>query len=193
LVESVTNLTTGDVFRFTLAPRTNANWVLNSPATGTNWGGVNSIRMTVTPDNLANFDLAFDGAGGFTLVDTNGLSLGIGGWMNTTPGPGPDDISFSGMLTNGTSVASFSGVTDPSPFLVGLITELAMMFCASAYAVSRLACASIELTCGTECFLGNLPFGKQGVVVADLSFNWKKAFQSGDLFDCDARCHCECQ
>jgi len=142
LVLNVTNELTGDTVAFTDVLQTNADLLFNGP---TNWDGSGlPVQMIFPTAERDRFDIAFDGEGGFNLV-TNAQSIGWGGWMTQTPGPGPSDLTYAGYLTNSTSVFTFTAVTDPTPegdLLGGLIGAASWLYCLPGFAVQQVQCAS---------------------------------------------------
>jgi hypothetical protein len=115
------------------------------------------VREAFPVAELQKFDIAFDAAGGFTIVTTNGNPGGSGGVMNSVPGPGPNQTTFSGFLTNGSDMVLFSSVAGPAPAKPGIrpldtgtgsaagagdtgSASFSAVWCASAWAGQNLGC-----------------------------------------------------
>ena len=141
LVLTATNLTTGASVTFTLLPRTNSDLLFSAPTNGT---GFDQVLVVFPSAELRKFDVSFDDVGGFAIV-TNGAPATYGGWWAKSPGPGKDEMSYSGFATNGADLFAFSGVTDPSPdgdALSGLIGAMQWLYCAPGFAAQQLSCAA---------------------------------------------------
>jgi hypothetical protein len=141
LVLNATNLATGASVTLTMQPRTNADLRFNAP---TNDTAFDQVLVVFPSAELRKFDVSFNDAGGFAMV-TNGAPTAYGGWWTKTPGPGQNDITYSGFMTNGADLITFSGVTDPSPdgdAVSGLIGAMQWLYCAPGFAAQQLSCAA---------------------------------------------------
>jgi hypothetical protein len=141
LALTVTNLTTGAAVTLTLQPRTNADLRFNAPTNGT---GFDEVLAVFPYAELRKFDVSFNDGGHFAIV-TNGAPTTYGGWWTKSPGPGKDEITYSGFATNATDLFAFSGVTDPSPdgdALSGLIGAMQWLYCLPGFAGQQLSCAA---------------------------------------------------
>ena len=152
VVLTVTNMTSGDVITFTNVAQTNADLVFNGPA---NWNDSGlQVQMVFPAAELQKFDIAVDNQGGFVLV-TNGQSFGWGGSLTSTPGPGTNQITFTGYATNYTGAYTISAITDPDDWGVfgGLIGSMCWLICQPGFALQGIGCASACSSKAFECAL----------------------------------------
>ncbi len=148
----MTNLTTADTLTLTLEPRTNADMVFDLPA-GEN--GVGLTELILAESELQKFDIAFSSEGGFTIV-TNGNPTAWGGSWTNSPGPGANEITYQGYLTDGVDVVTFSAVTDPEPIEVvvsGIVGTINWWRCSEQFAGPWLQCAGACSAQATSCAL----------------------------------------
>ena len=149
-------------------------------AVETNWNGA-APQIVFPSDQFTNFDVVYGAGGGFTLV-TNGQPTGYGGWVTTVPGPGPGEVTHTGMLTNATTVVSFSAIDDPNIVIVIL---------GVAAVVAVLALAEAVLTCAVTAIAGTVSCafaGKQLVVPPKIKWTINPPFQTnlvGIVVTCD--------
>jgi hypothetical protein len=178
LIISVTNLTTGDIITLTSQPRTNhSNWVFDGP---TNWNGANP-EIVFPSDQFTNFDAAYTVDGGFTLL-TNGQPTGYGGWVTTTPGPGPGEVTHTGVLTNATTLVSFSAVDDPTLVIVilGVVAVVAVL----ALTEAVLTCAATAVAGSLSCVFS----GRELITPPKITWTINPPFQNklvGIVVTCD--------
>jgi hypothetical protein len=193
LVATTTNLVTGEVLAFTLLPRTNADWVFNGP---TNYNGLDQVQALLTGADLQNFDLVYDGRGGFTVVTTNGQPTGAGGWLNSTPGPGLNQVTYSGLVTNGTSAATFAGTVDWLPQAILIVLALA----AGCWVENLVAEAACQLTHTQEKAACESPLppplgpggpGGTGIITYVRQFNWTAS--TNGYWGCGGYCTFTCK
>jgi hypothetical protein len=186
LVINATNVATGDTFTYTLLPRTNSNWVFNGP---TNYQGVDHVQFVLSTDDLRNEDILFDGEF-FTLMATNGLPAGYGGWVTSSAGPGANEVTYHGYVTNGTTMVTFSAVNDPNPLAVLLvIVVIAAVACAvEIIAAALVTCALLVPIKAITCFFQS----KQPKATLRLfpQFNYGQVTNmvSGCISYCDVEC-----
>jgi hypothetical protein len=137
VVLTITNLSTGDWDIFTNVPQSNGDLLFDGMTNGTS---VQDI-IDFPASELEKFDVAFDGQGGFTLV-TNSHALSWGGTVSSTQGPGPNEITYTGIATNSVASYSFTAVTDPDDWGVfgGLIGAMNWLYCLPGFAGSHLGC-----------------------------------------------------
>ena len=147
IVLSVTNMATGDTVTFTNVPQTNADLVFNDPNSSSP-----QSQMIFPATELQKFDVSFDNQGGFSLV-TNGQSFGWGGRIISTPGPGTNQITFSGYGTNYAGTYTVSAVTDPDEgdFFGGFIGSMCWLYCLPGLAGAQLGCAAACTSQATAC------------------------------------------
>lgn len=140
LVLTMTNLMTTDVLTLTLQTRTNTDLVFNLPP-GAN--GVDVTQLIFPASELQKFDIAFHSEGDFTIV-TNGEPTAWGGSWTTLAGPGTNEITYQGYLTNGADVVMFTAVTDPEPIeevINGVVGTINWWRCSPVFAGPWLQCA----------------------------------------------------
>ena len=136
----MTNLTTTDALTLSLEPQTSADMVFDLPF-GAN--GVGLTQIIVAGSELQKFDIAFPSDGIFTIV-TNGIATAWGGSWTNSPGPGVNEITYQGYLTNGVDVVMFSAVTDPEPIediVNGVVGTINWWRCYNQFAAPYLQCA----------------------------------------------------
>jgi hypothetical protein len=149
IVLNVTNTATGDTVTFTNVPQTNADLVFNDPTSSSP-----QMQMIFPATELQKFDIVFDNQGGFSLV-TNAQSFGWGGRIISTPGPGTNQMTFSGFATNYAGSYAVSAVTDPDEggVLGGLIGSMCWLYCLPGLAGAQLGCAAACTSQATSCAL----------------------------------------
>ncbi|HLH52571.1 MAG TPA: hypothetical protein VKY92_03055 [Verrucomicrobiae bacterium] len=178
LIISMTNLTTGDIITWTSQLHTNhSDWVFDGP---TNWNGA-APQIVFPSDQFTNFDVVYGAGGSFTIV-TNGQSTGYGGWVTTTPGPGPGEVTHTGLLTNGTAAVSFSAVDDPSVVIV--ILGIAAVVAVLALAEAVLTCVASSVAGSVSCALS----GRQLIAPPKITWTINPPFQNklvGIVVTCD--------
>ena len=148
----MTNLTTTDALTLTLEPRTNSDMVFDLPA-GMN--GVDLTQMELPGSELQKFDIAFPSEGSFTIV-TNGNPTALGGSWTNSPGPGVNEITYQGYLTDGGDIVMFSAVTDPEPIedvINGIVGTLNWWRCSPEFAGPWRQCAQACSTQAVSCAL----------------------------------------
>lgn len=158
LTITMTNLTTGDNLTLIQEPRTNGDIVADMPA-GT--GGVDLTQLIFDSAELAKFDVAFTGNGGFTLL-TNGTACGWGGYWDTTNGPDTNDLTYTGYLTNETDTVMFTAVTDPEPIeqvVSSIVGTINWWRCSAQFALPWLQCAQACTAQAISCTLSWPPRG----------------------------------
>jgi hypothetical protein len=97
---------TGESFLAIVQPRTNADLWLSGPT------NLHEGDAIVCQENvLKELDVAWDGGGGFRLLDRSGGPTLNGGFFLINQGPGANQVTYTGMMTNPVGSASFSAVT----------------------------------------------------------------------------------
>lgn len=107
LALTTTNTQTGEVVTFDLQPQIGPDLVFHGPA---NLNGFDLHKLVLPGTERSKFDLLFDDAGNFTVL-TNGVSASQGGRIEAAPGPGANELTYSGVLTNQAGTFTFSAVT----------------------------------------------------------------------------------
>ena len=123
---------------------------------GVNDGGAFPRNFSGSEGRDVGDSIAFDGKGGFSFV-TNGVPTVYGGTWKTEPGPGPNDLTHSGIFTNLTDVFEFRAVTDPAPdndVGAGLLGGMTWIICLPGFAAKNLQCqaaaSALFLTCAFQ-------------------------------------------
>jgi len=146
LVLTMTNLTTADSLTLSLEPQTNTDLVFDLPS-GAN--GVGLTQIIVAGTELQKFDIAFPSDGFFT-IETNGVATAWGGSWTNSPGPGTNEITYQGYLTNGVDVVMFSA----EGVIGGIIGTINWWRCSGQFAAPYLqcqaACTSQALACAFQ-------------------------------------------
>jgi hypothetical protein len=147
IVLTVTNTSTGDTVTFTNVPQTNADLVFKDPNSTSP-----EYHMIFPAAELQKFDIALDSQGGFALVK-NAQPFGWGGQIISAPGPGTNQITFSGYATNYAGTYTVSAVTDPDEggFLGGFIGSMCWLYCLPGLVGAQLGCAAACVSQATTC------------------------------------------
>ncbi len=122
------------------------------------------FQVVFPSDGLKLYDIAFDGKGGFAIV-TNGVPTVYGGTWKTEPGPGPHDVTHSGIFTNAIDVFEFKAVTDPAPdndVGAGLLGGMTWIYCLPGFALKNLQCQAAASALLFQCafqFPPKVPYG----------------------------------
>ncbi len=185
LTLNTTNLTSSNILNLSLGCYSNGDWVLFSGGLDTNSGAYVTNYFNFSGSGFQGLAVRLDTPGQFSFVDSNGVPLGVGGTLISTPGPGTNDITYSGLLTNGTQAISFEAVSDPVPVII-IVVGVAAAACALIIKITDCSNSAAILNCIAACKEAN---GKPVVTVHTtfgLSYN---PFRIG----CSTDCSCDCQ
>jgi hypothetical protein len=197
LVLNLTNLSSAGSLTLKLVPPIDSasDLTFELPDDGSGLG-----RLMVIPRAaLQETDVALDTNGGFIFV-TNGVSTGIGGELTALPGPGTNDLTVTGYMTNGNEVVAFSAVSDPRTFeedlngvLIGSNFERCLKDPASA--AKALQCSSACGSKNSACFFSTFPnFGqKVGVCKFIGTYNAKVGQDVNNPCTFDLQCKLCCK
>ena len=153
LTIAMTNVLTRDGVVLTLEKPPRLDLVFDAE---TDSASSDPVRVVFPSEGLKLYDIAFDGKGGFSFT-TNGVPTVYGGTWKTEAGPGPNDLTHSGIFTNLTDVFEFRAVTDPAPdndVGAGLLGGMTWIYCLPGFAAKNLQCqaaaSALFLTCAFQ-------------------------------------------
>lgn len=187
LVLTMTNLTTTDALTLSLEPQTNADMVFDLP---TDANGVGLTQLVLAGSELQKFDIAFPSAGGF-MIATNGNPTAWGGSWTNWPGPGVNEITYQGYLTNGVDVVMFSAVTDPEPIEVvvsGIVGTINWWRCSPQFAGPYLQCAGACSAQAVSCALQFPPHSSYCRFVTHITVAFDGSTNCG-TYECQHGCN----
>ena len=133
---TVQNLDDGNQLELSMEPRKGAGpWVFTSTAPHP-WLGIPVQRQYfISEAEMAKVDIIDDGKGNFTIADRDGNPTDWKGAYTVQEGPGENEITYSGTLTDGVSHLQFTGVTDPAPLVIIAVAGIGAAICALVVAL----------------------------------------------------------
>lgn len=171
----------------TMRPRTSDTdpWIFEATSTDPATG-LETVRVFDVPaPDLASLNVVDLGNGNLTVRNPDGSETGWRGTYTTAVGPGPDEVTITGSITNGTKTIKYTGVTDPAPVAIIVAIGVGAAICAIIVAVEDCP-NSVALKASIDACREN--GGKPQVTITTtfgIRFN---PFNVGCGTDCDFKC-----